>query len=1039
MDPISAVGFAASILTFIDFGHKIVTGTLEVLKSGSLTRNTDITIVLNDFHAVVKALARRPSGKSAHEIALEDLAKRCQEVAGRLSDLLGTLRTRPGGSSWEAMKLALRSMRKKGDVADLEERLTKYRSELMIHLVSILNERQLSIQIQLSDFQSQIQKQSSHPTTKQMQVFRDDVLKAVKDVLLQQQTDPPPAFERSSGGGGACQSAEDGDRERDSAASDHLQLLRAALEKIDDLLRSNTVPSPEIRVLRQLFSPSLYRRKHDVAEASGNTFEWILGSATYGSEDSENKGGKDRDQVKDRATRARRAAASRFLHWLRNGNGVFHISGKAGSGKSTMMKLLLENEKTKEELEKWAGEKQLVSAHFFFWLSGDELQRSLEGFYRAVLFEILIKCPELIRDVFPEAHRNFSQSRIEGSLDELFVDPRSIRKAFEDLVTKSPPPGYRFCIFIDGLDEYGGDGVHEREHQLLADSLSVWAAQDDIKILASSRPHRQFDDTFSDELRIRLHEFTRSDIVLAAREMFENDRCFKQRPEIRDCYAGLIENVADASDGVFLWASLAVRALLNAAGRHDPIDSLEQQLEYLPREFNKLYEKLFMSIEDADRAMAFRMLLLVAECRSLMLPLNALSMTWLRDLDEPEFPTNREIKPYTDEEIEERHLQARCQVEGFTKGLLQIETYANHPFYQGRVAFFHRTVHDFVAQSPAIQEFATRFPNYTDVSTYARLFLAELHFARLERHWHFLQEYRDFLTQIRVEFQENGNLDYILDGYDRAMGQYKQYGDGGISQHLDSSMLGGDGGGVSFIHFMASAGFTGYVERKVTGNPSLLQPQGGMSLLFSAACGREPALVKSLLAAGARPDHLVEVDRPGTSARVEHTVWHLVCTRFACGVINRPLSLDLRAECEVIQYFIEAGADFNCFALLARKKVKGGLEYSEGHPTHAISLRALIQQLDPPNVQVLLKLMEEPKPAHNNIISRIIGTSWGYLVGAKPEPAPFRPADDYAPFHLAMDPAPIDRKPGDRSPPFFVGAVQWRSALMDRRIMMRLC
>ena len=127
MDPIGAVGFAASILTFIDVGHKIVTGTLEVLKTGSLTRNTDITIVINDFQAVVKALARVPSGKSAHDTALEDLAKRCQEVAGRLSDLLGTLKTRPGGSSWEAVKLALRSMRKKGEVAGLEERLTKYR------------------------------------------------------------------------------------------------------------------------------------------------------------------------------------------------------------------------------------------------------------------------------------------------------------------------------------------------------------------------------------------------------------------------------------------------------------------------------------------------------------------------------------------------------------------------------------------------------------------------------------------------------------------------------------------------------------------------------------------------------------------------------------------------------------------------------------------------------------------------------------------------------------------------------------------------
>jgi hypothetical protein len=85
---------ASSILTFIDFGYKIVTGNLEVLKTGSLSDNTHISIVINDFHAIVRPLARH-TGKSDHEIALRDLAKQCQEVSQKLTDLLETLKADP--------------------------------------------------------------------------------------------------------------------------------------------------------------------------------------------------------------------------------------------------------------------------------------------------------------------------------------------------------------------------------------------------------------------------------------------------------------------------------------------------------------------------------------------------------------------------------------------------------------------------------------------------------------------------------------------------------------------------------------------------------------------------------------------------------------------------------------------------------------------------------------------------------------------------------------------------------------------------------
>jgi N-terminal domain on NACHT_NTPase and P-loop NTPases len=138
MDPITAISFASSILTFVDFGLKIVTGTLEVVKSGSLVHNSNIAIVINDFHDVVSSLGRHPQGTSAHELALKELATKCQQVSQKLIELLDTLKTSPNSSTWQGMKITLRSMRKKGEVANLESQLDKYRSEIMTRVLLIL-------------------------------------------------------------------------------------------------------------------------------------------------------------------------------------------------------------------------------------------------------------------------------------------------------------------------------------------------------------------------------------------------------------------------------------------------------------------------------------------------------------------------------------------------------------------------------------------------------------------------------------------------------------------------------------------------------------------------------------------------------------------------------------------------------------------------------------------------------------------------------------------------------------------------------------
>lgn len=91
-----------------------------------------------------------------------------------------------------------------------------------------------------------------------------------------------------------------------------------------------------------------------------------------------------------------------FVDWLERDDGLYWVNGKAGSGKSTLMKYVSQNSLTREHLSKWARGFNLVIAEFYFWNPGTELQKSQAGLLRYLLFQILGQVPDLIPIVFPE-------------------------------------------------------------------------------------------------------------------------------------------------------------------------------------------------------------------------------------------------------------------------------------------------------------------------------------------------------------------------------------------------------------------------------------------------------------------------------------------------------------------------------------------------------------------------------------------------------------------------------------------------------------
>ncbi len=125
-------------------------------------------------------------------------------------------------------------------------------------------------------------------------------------------------------------------------------------------------------------------RYDDVHEAALNTCEWIL------------KEPKKLLEVEEKPKLT-------FTEWLLEGSGVFHVAGKPGSGKSTLMKYICEHDEVRQHLQQWAQPSKLIFTQYFFWRP-DDLQNGFRGLRRCLLRAAMGQAPELCKTLpIPQA------------------------------------------------------------------------------------------------------------------------------------------------------------------------------------------------------------------------------------------------------------------------------------------------------------------------------------------------------------------------------------------------------------------------------------------------------------------------------------------------------------------------------------------------------------------------------------------------------------------------------------------------------------
>lgn len=516
--------------------------------------------------------------------------------------------------------------------------------------------------------------------------------------------------------------------------------MKLILDKLERLSQQAAVTETSTEVLRSLQFSGMHDRHSSIHERHQHTFSWIYEDNT-----------------------------SPFKSWLEEGNGAFWISGKAGSGKSTLMKFIDNSSRTTELLQSWAGQRQLIMASFYFWNTGTdietEMQKSQEGLLRSILYKILLHEPDLIPSVLPsrwQEDTRFHQNPSPWRLEEL-------NKAL-DVLIQVKPKAY-FCLLIDGLDEYAGDADQQDG---FAKRIMNLSESPNVKICVASRPWVPFKNVFgqNESRMVTLESLTRDDMDTYVRDLLQKDTRFaallKREPSAID----LVHEIRNKARGVFLWVVLVVRSLRSGLTQNDNLKELRRRLDNLPASLKKFFRRMLDTIDEEYRLYACRVLYM-ARCAA---PLPLRTFYWVQIEEENEDYAIQAANEQRDGSNDHKET-AKSLLNKWTKDLLEVyhsgdDYSANASIADYQIGFIHRTVGEFLAD-PDIQQMleSTSGQDFDPNRSICRVLLAEAKHTRCE----LKRGSTDELLQIacrsmyhakRFEMQHQYGLTALLRGLD---------------------------------------------------------------------------------------------------------------------------------------------------------------------------------------------------------------------------------------------------------------------------------
>ncbi|KAF4999065.1 hypothetical protein FDECE_11624 [Fusarium decemcellulare] len=900
MEPLAVASLTGNILQFIEFTSRLISSTRQIFSAGSKTEYLELATIAHELRRLAEAIRpRQPTStdnaENCQQDTLQQISAQCIDIIDQLLAVLDSVKLKDGSSKLKSFYQVLKSEWKASEIVALQKRVERLGQVLKDHLLAA---EQKNISRKLDELAVANHRLEAE-RTKDIHDLKDQLgrifenLRSNKHIQGDLADGPPSAI-----------------------------FLRVA--------EKGAQYSTELMILEGFRFNTMDDRFEGIQPAHRDTFSWIFAP------------------MDDEA-----ALASSFVQWLTSADDMYWISGKPGSGKSTLMKYLSTHEDTKKLLSDWAGENFLIVADFFFWNAGkNSLQRSQQGLLRSLIYQILRRCPELAHQIYPET--DYSQAldqSLDGNRGTVYIQhpPKavpgllSILRNICDLLAST---NVRLCFFIDGLDEYEG------QPNDIIQLIETLRSLPNAKICASSRPWNEFEQRFGqdDAPKLYMQDLTKGDIHKYVYDILETDANYQNLEEKDDQGAELIQEIIEAAQGVFLWVVLVVRSFQEGLTNGDRIVDLQRRLRELPRDLNEYFDKILLAdVSEFYREQSARMFTATLRARRVL----PLMVYWHMDQEGPNYAYELEISPVSMVRTHLRHNQMRRRLNACCKGLLEVrfsssergkDIAASSSPFVWKVDFLHRTARDFLMR-PETEMLLSRWSQHQDLDTIVSIcnaLLSQLKtvpqkpdvfrsqesvpqlLALLLRHANVLNDMLDYDTQ---------SLLRLLDHVHETLLTYDQkIGHGACRRALWLAMDGYDGieEEITFFHACVGYRLNRYVAKKfestvVSCDGRTVKPE---TLLPLALGFGDSVMVRMLLQKGANPN----------DEREDGSIW----TKFLHVIYVNHKYIG-RSTPGIIQDLLEHGADVKADVIFGRQTLTAhGVLEVVLPPEHLAILKPLI-------------------------------------------------------------------------------------------------
>lgn len=767
LEPLAALGLACNIFQLIELAEKSASMCKQVYETGQpdpalddFAKNlANTSTSLKDFLVT----SQRPS--TSDEKQLLDLADKCQDAAADLTKEMASL-ANPPGKRWSAFLTTIKKAAKKRKLDGLEKKLKDAERIMETQLLVGMHQRLNISADQIEGLDRKLGHFIQHWSAGET-MLSQLVLKETSDTKTQLSNELQlvAASTKAHIATESTQIQLAVNKHMDKATN----TIQGGAQSRDEALRRDEAYE---RFLDSLRFDKINARRNGISSACPETFEWIFEDCVASDQDSsetDSRSSTDYDDSGDSLSQSSGEGSwiscddppwgswDSLVEWLQSPRPLYWISGKAASGKSVLMKFIINHSQTMEELKKWNPDARILS--HFFWKPGSMMEKCLKGLLCSLVHQTFVHD----KDSAMAYLQNKPQLRHKRADDDW--DVNELRDHLAEYLGQSTQA---LCIFIDGLDEFWHeDGVQ----QLFAFLEELQKGSSLVKICVSSRREHALETRLDHYPQLKMQDLTRRDIYLYAKTTLLNSRSVIGEPvEINN----LVDDIVYKSDGVFLWAVLVARSLARGIEAGDSLEELDRRLSSAPKDLYGLFQDMWARLNaDSDvygdtSALLLSLVTFFVEQQGIMG-----SLHWAHNLSVLQLMaalSNDVLDRYLVEEgsFPPTELEKRCQrvhvmISVRSAGLLEVRIDPSWPnlvqdgpnkilnvHISSMVQFVHRTAFDFLFEEEDGRNL-TQKRRISSSDVFSRLHRAILvdHIVRHHSPWATFQAAKDTLFRLR--------------------------------------------------------------------------------------------------------------------------------------------------------------------------------------------------------------------------------------------------------------------------------------------------